>query len=82
MKVFSMIGDEVESGRAVAEVDVLDDAEVGESLQGPIDAGSMDGGVSSCHGCHDLLRGPVTWVLGQHRKHSLAGTGHPLAPGV
>ena len=70
---------EVVRGGAVPEVDVLDRAEVGERLEGPVDTVPVDAGVELRHHRDDGLGAEVTVVAGQSREHDAAGPGHPLA---
>lgn len=80
--VFVVTGDEVVHGRAMAEVHVLHDTEVGECLERAVDACSMNGGVPLCDGRSDLVGGEVASILGQHAEDRPAWSGHALASRV
>jgi hypothetical protein len=70
---------EVVGGRAVADVDVLDDAEVAERVEGPVDAGPVDARIDPGHPGDDLLGTEVAAGACEHGEDGLARTGHALA---
>jgi copper resistance protein C len=70
---------EVIGRRTVPDVHVLDDAEVAQGLQGPVDAGAMDPGVDVRDAEHHVLRPQVAAGGREHGEHGLARARHALA---
>lgn len=71
--------DQVVGGRAVPEVDVLERSEVGERLEGAMNAVAVDAGVQPGHRRHDGVRGQVPVVARESREDGATWSGHPLA---
>jgi len=82
MEMARIAVEQVIDGPAMADVDVLDNAEMGERLEGAVDAGAVDGGVAFGDDRDDLLGGEVSSVVGEDAEHRLTRAGHPLATGV
>ena len=72
--------DEMVCRRTVAQVDVLDDAEPGEGVEGAVDACQVDGRVDVGDEVGDLLDGEVSVGMVEDGKDGPTRSCHALAP--
>ena len=68
---------EVVGGRALPGMVVLDDADALELLEDPLDGGRRHVGALGLDGTRELVRGPVSAVLGEDLEQQALGRGDP-----
>ena len=71
----------LEPGHAVTEVDSLDEPELVEALEGPVDAREPDPGAAGPHAVADLVRGDATVLAIEELDHDAPGATAPSASG-
>lgn len=82
VEVHALRADEVVSGPAMADVDVLDDPEPGQRFEGPVHAGTVHGRVLLGDRPDHVLGQDVSGMRGEGVDHGTSGPRHPFAPGT
>ena len=67
----------LEAGDAV-DVDAVHELELGEHVQGPVDAGQADGAAAAAQPVVDLLRAQAAVLAGEEGEHLLARAAGPV----